>query len=415
MSSVIIEGGNPLYGEVCVQGSKNAVLPILAAVILTDGVTKLIGCPRISDVDCMISILNELGCKTSFCENILTIDTTNMKLEEISKEKVEKTRASILLLGALLGRFRQAVLSYPGGCTIGSRPIDLHLFALQKLGAEIQEEKELLYCKAKNLIGTEIFLSFPSVGATENIILAAVLADGITRISNTAKEPEICALCDFLRLAGAKISGDGTEQICIEGVKRLKSCEYLLPYDRIVAGTYLTAVAAAGGDAVIYGVVEQEQKKLLEVLEQCGCTLRLEEEVCCIKRKNQLKNICVTTQPYPGFPTDMQSQILSMLTIADGESQLEETIFEVRVQTCKELEKMGADLLLTENKVKVKGVSCLHGAKVNAYDLRGGAGLCIAGLMAQGTTIVQGMEFTNRGYEEIVRDLLGLGAQIRWG
>lgn len=414
MSSVIIEGGNPLYGEVCVQGSKNAVLPILAAVVLTDGITKLIGCPKISDVDCILSILNELGCKTSFLENILTIDTTGIDLKEIAKSKAEQTRASILLLGAFLGRFRKAVLSYPGGCTIGSRPVDLHLFSLKKMGAVIQEEEDFLLCHAPKLNGTEIVLSFPSVGATENTILAAVLADGITTISNAAREPEISALCQFLRRTGANIKGDGTEQIVIEGVKKLRGCEYLLPYDRIVAGTYLTAVAAAGGDAVIYGVAKQEQQALLELLEQCGCILRFEEEVCCIKRTKRLKGIRAVTQPFPGFPTDMQSQVLSMLSMAEGESQLEEKIFEARFQTCKELKKMGANLLVTGNRVDIYGVACLHGTKVKAYDLRGGAGLCIAGLMAQGSTTVEGMEFTKRGYEEIVRDLLGLGAKIRW-
>lgn len=414
MSSVIIEGGNPLNGEVCIQGSKNAVLPILAATVLTDGMTKLQGCPRILDVDCMLTMLEKLGCQTSFAENVLTIDTTDAELVCFAEKETEKTRASVLLLGAMLGRFHKAVLSFPGGCTIGTRPVDLHLSALRKMGAVIETKDGILCCYANRLSGAEISLTFPSVGATENIILAAVLADGVTRISNAAREPEICALCSFLRLAGAKIAGDGTRQIFIEGVKRLNAVNYRLPYDRIVAGTYLTAVAAAGGDAVLCGVVEEEQKALLEVLKVCGCKLRLEEEVCCITRKGRLTGTNIITEPYPGFPTDMQSQILSMLTLAEGQSRIKEQIFENRFQNKEELLRMGAKLFVDGRTITIKGVEALSGMQVKATDLRGGAGLCIAGLMAEGTTMVSGMEYVERGYEDIVRDLSDLGAKIAW-
>lgn len=413
MSSVVIEGGKPLCGEVYVQGSKNAVLPILAAAILTDGMTRLCGCPRITDVDCMLEMLSEIGCNASFLGNELLIDTTKIIYQDTKREKAKKTRASILFLGAMLGRFRSAVIAYPGGCTIGNRPIDLHIEAIKALGATVECSEETLYCKSDGLKGAKIVLPFPSVGATENIILASVLAKGTTNLYNAAREPEICALCDFLRMAGAKIKGDGSSILEIEGVSKLNAVSYTLPYDRIVAGTYLTAVAAAGGEASICGTVKKEQLGFLPFLEQSGCKIWLEDTVCHIARKKLLRAGKVITEPYPGFPTDMQSQIMTMLTQAEGESCIEETIFNARFQIRSQLCLMGANIIEEGKKVIIQGRTILNGSHVTACDLRGGASLCIAGLIAEGETIVDGIEYVMRGYEDICRDFQNLGGKIK--
>lgn len=414
MSSIELTGGKPLYGELEIQGSKNAVLPILAATILNKGISVLTGCPKISDVFHMTEVLQALGCNITWNENSLVVDATTLAQEEISEEIAKKTRASILFLGALLGRNNRAVVAYPGGCSIGKRPIDLHLKALKEMGVEEKfSEDEKLICETSELKGNEIYLNFPSVGATENIILAAVLASGTTVIHGAAMEPEIVALCDFLVSAGAKIEGIGTSRIKVIGVKQLNDTSYHVPKDRIVAGTYLTLVASTGGKVLLHGVKENELAAVLFELKKAGLKLRLVEDHCYIERTERLKPLQIETKPFPAFPTDMQSQFMSMLCTADGESTLIENIFEARFLIIDELKKLGAKITVYENRAIITGVEKLTGANITAKELRGGAALVIAGLTAMGSTIVENTDYIYRGYEDICKDLRQLGAQIK--
>lgn len=414
MSSIELTGGKPLYGELEIQGSKNAVLPILAATILNKGISVLTGCPKISDVFHMTEVLQALGCNITWNENSLVVDATTLAQEEISEEIAKKTRASILFLGALLGRNNRAVVAYPGGCSIGKRPIDLHLKALKEMGVEEKfSEDEKLICETSELKGNEIYLNFPSVGATENIILAAVLASGTTVIHGAAMEPEIVALCDFLVSAGAKIEGIGTSRIKVIGVKQLNDTSYHVPKDRIVAGTYLTLVASTGGKVLLHGVKENELAAVLFELKKAGLKLRLVEDHCYIERTERLKPLQIETKPFPAFPTDMQSQFIAMLCTADGESTLIENIFEARFLIIDELKKLGAKITVYENRAIITGVEKLTGANITAKELRGGAALVIAGLTAMGSTIVENTDYIYRGYEDICKDLRQLGAQIK--
>lgn len=414
MSSIELTGGKPLYGELEIQGSKNAVLPILAATILNKGISVLTGCPKISDVFHMTEVLQALGCNITWNENSLVVDATTLAQEEISEEIAKKTRASILFLGALLGRNNRAVVAYPGGCSIGKRPIDLHLKALKEMGVEEKfSEDEKLICETSELKGNEIYMNFPSVGATENIILAAVLASGTTVIHGAAMEPEIVALCDFLVSAGAKIEGIGTSRIKVIGVKQLNDTSYHVPKDRIVAGTYLTLVASTGGKVLLHGVKENELAAVLFELKKAGLKLRLVEDHCYIERTERLKPLQIETKPFPAFPTDMQSQFMAMLCTADGESTLIENIFEARFLIIDELKKLGAKITVYENRAIITGVEKLTGAKITAKELRGGAALVIAGLTAMGSTIVENTDYIYRGYEDICKDLRQLGAQIK--
>lgn len=414
MSSIELTGGKPLYGELEIQGSKNAVLPILAATILNKGISVLTGCPKISDVFHMTEVLQALGCNITWNENSLVVDATTLAQEEISEEIAKKTRASILFLGALLGRNNRAVVAYPGGCSIGKRPIDLHLKALKEMGVEEKfSEDEKLICETSELKGNEIYLNFPSVGATENIILAAVLASGTTVIHGAAMEPEIVALCDFLVSAGAKIEGIGSSRIKVIGVKQLNDTSYHVPKDRIVAGTYLTLVASTGGKVLLHGVKENELAAVLFELKKAGLKLRLVEDHCYIERTERLKPLQIETKPFPAFPTDMQSQFMAMLCTADGESTLIENIFEARFLIIDELKKLGAKITVYENRAIITGVEKLTGANITAKELRGGAALVIAGLTAMGSTIVENTDYIYRGYEDICKDLRQLGAQIK--
>lgn len=414
MSSIELTGGKPLYGELEIQGSKNAVLPILAATILNKGISVLTGCPKISDVSHMTEVLQALGCNITWNENSLIVDATTLEQEEISEEIAKKTRASILFLGALLGRNKRAVVSYPGGCSIGKRPIDLHLKALKEMGVvEKFSEDEKLICEATKLIGNRIYLNFPSVGATENIILAAVLATGTTVIYGAAMEPEIVALCEFLVAAGAKIEGIGTSRIKIIGVERLNDTSYQVPKDRIVAGTYLTLVASTGGKVLLHGVKEYELSAVLVELKKAGLNIRMVEDHCYIERSQRLKPLQIETKPFPAFPTDMQSQFMAMLCTADGESTLIENIFEARFLIIDELKKLGAKITTYNNCAIITGIEKLTGADITAKELRGGAALVIAGLTAHGRTVVENTDYIYRGYEDICKDLRQLGAQIK--
>lgn len=413
MSAIEIIGGKHLHGEVSIQGSKNAVLPMLAACLLNKGTTKINNCPKILDVIHMIRILEELGAFIIWDEDSVIIDTRNLTATVVPEKYVKEMRSSIIVLGALLGRAKEVTISYPGGCSIGSRPIDLHLAALKQLGVQITLDGDAIYCSTNDIVGADIHLEFPSVGATENILLASVLGNGTTRIDNSAKEPEIVELCNFLNALGAKISGMGTDKLVIEGVRELHSVSYNLIADRIVAGTYIAALVGTGGKIVLKGVNDSQLGAVIVIMKKMGCKITCGNDFIKVSASKRPKAVdMIRTKPYPYFPTDMQSQVMSILTHAKGTSIIVENIFEERYKNVVELTKMGANVL-SEGKVAViKGVKRLHGATVNAYDLRGGAGLVIAGLMAEGITTVNNSIYIERGYEDICRDLRELGADI---
>lgn len=420
MSSIKIIGSGKLKGEVKIQGSKNAALPIIAATVLNKGVTILRNCPRILDVFHMINVLKELGCKATWEGNTLIVDTSTVTSTEVSESSVRMMRSSILFLGALLGRNREVSIAYPGGCSIGSRPIDYHLDSIRKMNVNqefIGDNNSIIHCNTDKIIGTDIFLKFPSVGATQNVILTAVLAEGVTRIYNAAREPEVLELCNFLVKAGARICGRGTAFIEVEAVKSLEDIEYTLSPDRIVAGTYMAAVAAAGGEVVLLDTPAYQLESVIRLLEKTGCNIKTTDEyvkVCCHKRPLPIE--VLKTQPYPGFPTDMQSQLMTVLSLADGKSIIIEEIFESRFQNVGELRKMGANITIAEsrNTAVISGVKHLESTIVKAHDLRAGAALVIAGIAASGQTIVREATSIERGYEDICRDLSNLGANVQY-
>lgn len=421
MSSIKVFGGEQLKGELKVQGSKNAALPILAATVLLQGITILHNCPKILDVFHMIKILEELGCKTKWESNTLYINSSVITRTSVSEEAVKKMRSSVLYLGALIGRYHEATISYPGGCSIGKRPIDYHLKAFRELNVEIDfygEDESMIHCYTKGILGNDIFFEFPSVGATQNVILAAVLSKGVTRIYNAAREPEVTELCNFLIAAGARIRGRGSAFLEIEGVKKLRDVEFNLSPDRIVAGTYMTAVAATCGDVILLDTPVRQLDSIIRVLRKMGCNITVSKENE-LRIRSDIRPYpvdVIKTKPYPGFPTDMQSQFMTVLCLAKGKSTIVEEIFESRYQNVNELIKMGAcvDLDERENKAIITGVNQLHGAVVHAHDLRGGAALVIAGMAAQGVTIVRDATSIERGYEDICRDFAILGANIRY-
>ncbi len=420
MSSIEVIGGKQLKGELKIQGSKNAALPVIAATILNKGVSKLKNCPKILDVYHMVTILEELGCKTSWDQNTLIVDSTKANITHVSEDSVRKMRSSILFLGAILGRFQEVTIAYPGGCSIGKRPIDFHLNAIKKMNVTQEfmgEDNSIIHCYTDKIIGNDIFLEFPSVGATQNAILTAVLSEGVTRIFNTAREPEVIEVCNYLIEAGARICGKGSSFIEIEGVKKLHDVEFTLSSDRIVAGTYMVAVAAAKGDVTLLNAPCKHLDSTIRTLRRLGCDIVVGDNVIKIcSNKRPLAIDVLKTQPYPGFPTDMQSQLLAALCIADGKSTIIEEIFESRYQIVNELKKMGADISLDKDAIiaNVTGVERMHGAVLKANDLRGGAALVIAGLAAEGTTVVHEAAYIERGYEDICRDLSAIGAKIRY-
>jgi UDP-N-acetylglucosamine 1-carboxyvinyltransferase len=420
MSSIEVIGGKQLKGELNIQGSKNAALPVIAATILNKGTTVLKNCPKILDVYHMVSILEELGCTTYWDGNTLNVDSSNATSTSVPEEFVTKMRSSILFLGSLLGRHNEVTIAYPGGCSIGKRPIDYHLKAIKKMNVTQEftgENDAMIHCHSDRILGADIFLEFPSVGATQNVILTAVLSEGTTRIFNAAREPEVIEVCNYLIAAGARICGKGTAFIEIEGVKQLHDVEFRLSSDRIVAGTYMAAVAATGGNVVFTNTPVSHLESTLRVLRRVGCSIDItEDRVALHSRQRPLPFEVLKTQPYPGFPTDMQSQLMTVLCLADGKSTIVEEIFESRFQNIDDLRKMGAQISLDakENKVIITGVKQLTGAIVEAHDLRGGAALVIAGLAADGTTIVRDATSIERGYEDICRDLAVIGAQIRY-
>lgn len=407
-------GGTPLHGSIAIQGSKNAALPLLAGTVLHQGKTVLYNVPAIRDIDAMIQILQKMGCSIKREQNCLEIDASSLETPRVDAALGGQMRSSIMLLGALAGRCGGACLPFPGGCVIGARPIDLHKKALEKMGAVFVEKDGMLCVEAGNLHGAEICLAFPSVGATENVILAAALAEGATVIRNCAKEPEIVELCLFLKQKGAKISGEGTSCIAIEGVKNLEDSSYTLMSDRIVAGTYLMAAAATRGEILLKGAEPAYLKAVLDILQKMGAEFRYKEEGLWMDGRRAVHPAAeICTAPYPGFPTDLQSQLLAVLCLAEGKSVIQEAMFEERFRIAAYLNQMGACVTADGTKAVVKGKRCLWGNEVKAEELRGGAALVIAGLAAKGTTRVYGRRFIERGYEDLAGDLRKLGADIR--
>lgn len=412
MSSYIIQGKTKLEGEVKISGSKNASLPILAASLLNAGITKLYNVPNIHDTQKMIEILELLGCKIKKKDNKITIDSSNIKRHEIPEHLMREMRSSVVLAGSLLGRYREAMFSYPGGCDIGARPIDLHLKAFEKLGINIIENYGKIECKCDKIIGTKIDLDFPSVGATENTILAACLADGVTTISNAAREPEIIDLQNFLNKMGAKIKGAGTNVIEIVGVKKLKDVNYNVMLDRIEAGTFLVAGAVTGGNIRINNLSSNCIEPIINKLEEANCKIKIEKNAIELQAPKRLKAVDIKTMPYPGFPTDMQSVFGTAMTVAKGTSVIVENIFENRYKYTQELIRMGAKITIEGRTAIIKGIKRLQGTTVKATDLRGGAALVVAGLAAQGVTEVEEIHYILRGYEKFEQKLSKLGAKI---
>ncbi len=412
MSSYIIQGGTKLEGKIKISGSKNASLPILAASILNAGTTKLYNVPNIHDTQKMLEILEFLGCKVKKKENKIIIDSSNIKKHEIPEHLMREMRSSVVLAGSLLGKYKTATFSYPGGCDIGARPIDLHLKSFEKLGININENYGKIECKCDKIVGTKINLDFPSVGATENTILAACLAEGVTTISNAAREPEIIDLQNFLNKMGAKIQGAGTNTIEITGVKQLKNVDYNIMPDRIEAGTFLVAGAATGGNIIIDNISWTCIEPIINKLEEANCKLKIEKNSIELQAPKRLKAVDIKTMPYPGFPTDMQSVFAACMTIAKGTSVIVENIFENRYKYAQELKRMGAKITTEGRTAIIKGTKKLQGATVRATDLRGGAALVIAGMVAHGITEIEEIHYILRGYEKFEQKLSNLGAKI---
>lgn len=414
MDTIRIQGGIALQGKVRIQGSKNAALPILAATLL-NGETSYIGnCPRIADVYAMAELLRQLGCVVNWRENGLEVDSSGMQDIAICSEAVKGMRSSLCLLGAVLGRCGQVVMEHPGGCVIGARPIDLHIEALRQMGAEFCEEDGLLCARADRLHGAEIFMRRQSVGATENVILAAVMAEGDTLLHGAACEPEITSLCRYLQNCGAVIEGIGTDYLGICGGRRLCGADFVIPSDRIVAGTYLLAGIGTGGSIFLENAPADQLEAVIGLAEQMGGRACIAEDGIYVQGPDRpLAVEQIRTAPYPGFPTDLQSPALAVETLGDGMTLVEESIFENRFRVVEELHRMGAAAeQLDANRVLVRGVRRLQGTGVQARELRGGAALVVAGLMAEGRTQISNCHYIYRGYENICRDLRELGARI---
>ena len=412
-----IQGGETLKGEVSIGGAKNAVLKLLAATILVKGKTKIYNVPQLTDVEIMLNVLSDLGASYIYDkkEKSVEIDALNISSITAKYELVSKMRASFIILGALMSRCREAIVALPGGCAIGERRVDFHIKGLEALGATIKIENGYVHAKASKLVGADIYLDIPSVGATENLMLAAVLAEGATRIQNAAQEPEIIDLANFLNTVGADVTGAGTSEILINGVKaeNLHSAEYTTIPDRIEAGTFMAAVVATRGKAIIRNVYPAHLTFFNDKLIKMGASIKLVEpttiEVSC---KNRLQSINFVTQPYPGFPTDLQAIAMTLLTTSNGVGIITESLYENRFMQVPDLRRMGADIHQDRNHAIIKGVKHLTGATVAASDLRAGAALVIAGLMAQGETIVEKLHHIDRGYEEFEYKIRNLGGKI---
>ena len=414
MEKYHITGGRTLTGKVEISGAKNAALPVLAASVMTKGENIFEACPEISDIDNMLLILQSLGCKVEREDSRISVNASGISECRIPDALMRKMRSSVFLAGSLLARCGEAVISNPGGCNIGKRPIDLHIKGLQKLGAEIECGSEKIFLKAGKLKGAHIRLDYPSVGATENLMLAAAAAEGVTVIENSAREPEIKALQDYINLCGGNITGAGTGTISIEGGKFLSGCNFRMIPDRIEAGTYLLMCIGTGGNVCLKGVEVEHLHPLLEILKSGGCGIYSEGDILKVSADGLKKVRCkVDTAPYPGFPTDLQPQLTAFLTRNGEECIIREKIFENRLRYAKQLIKMGADIEISQKEVIIKGNNMLYGCSVEAEDLRGGAALVIAGLMAEGDTIVSNTKYIKRGYSRFTEKIIELGGEIR--
>ncbi len=413
MKKIVICGGKKLNGEVFVHGAKNSLLPILAAVILAKDECIINNCPPLTDVLQMLELLKDIGCKVEYKNNRVHIITKDISNYSMDDELMHRLRSSIFILGPLLARLKRAELGYPGGCDIGIRPIDLHLMGLRKLGASVSENDGHIICTAEKLYGTEVYLDYPSVGATENIMMAASLADGATVIENAAKEPEIVDLQNFINKMGGRISGAGTGKIVIHGVKELNGCEFSPIPDRIVTGSFMIATASTGGQVFIKNAQKEHLTYLIEKLKDGGSEIKDADEGIIITAKTRFKSShVIETMPYPGFPTDLQSPMMALQAVSKGTCILVENVFENRFRLAGELKKMGADITVKDRMAIIRGVEKLNGTTVYTHDLRGGAALIIAGLVARGITVVKDSGLIDRGYFEFEKQLKNLGAEI---
>lgn len=413
MEKFVIEGGRPLYGEIEIQSAKNAVLPLLAASVLTEERIVIHNCPRITDVLNMAQILEELGCRTSFTDGALTVDPSDAANHEIPAALAKELRSSVFMLGSVLSRFGRARIAYPGGCDIGLRPIDLHLGGLRRLGVRIEEEGGYINCTCGKMRGADIVLGCPSVGATENIMLAAVKAEGTTVIRNAAKEPEIADLQNFVNRMGGRISGGGSSTVVVEGVKSLYGAEYTPVSDRIEAGTFLIASAMCGGELALKNARAENLSALLDKLREISCKIHAIDDKIYIKSGARFSPKLIETSPYPGFPTDLQAPMTALACICGGSTVVVENLFETRFKHVPELIRMGADITVRGRSAFVRGVPRLHGADVCAGDLRGGAALALAAISAEGRSTVTDLRHIDRGYSEFEYKLRGAGARIR--
>jgi UDP-N-acetylglucosamine 1-carboxyvinyltransferase len=414
LESYHITGGNKLEGEYYLKGAKNAVLPILAATIISGSTSIIKNCPDLTDVQTMIEILKEMGCKVAREGDTILVDSSTIDTFTIPRHLMKEIRSSVFLMGPTLARCGKVILSNPGGCAIGQRPIDIHISALKRLGVEIEEKEGILECKVNRLVGGRIPLDFPSVGATENVMMAAVMAEGETQILNAAKEPEIVDLQNFLRSCGAEIYGAGTKEIHVVGKKQLGKTTYKVIPDRIEGGTILAAVAATGGKILLKNSIPFHMSSIIDKLIEAGCKVKKGDDFVSLKAPERLTGINpVETLPYPGFPTDLQSQLVTLMSISEGTTYVKETIFENRFKYIEELKKMGANIKVDGTAAIVTGVERLKGNRVIAKDLRGGASLVIAGLVAEGNTIVENICHIDRGYDKFEIALSKLGADIK--
>ncbi len=419
MQKFIVKGGRRLRGELALQGSKNSALPIMAATLLCGGECRLNNCPRLTDIYSASRILNCVGCRCTFSENTAVVDSSVVNETVISEELMREMRSSIIFMGAMLGKTGECTVSVPGGCELGPRPIDMHLAAMRKMGVDIRESYGRIICRAPSgkAHGARISLAFPSVGATENIILCAVTAEGETVINNAAREPEIRDLCGFLRACGANIKGDGESKIIIKGAGKLHGCEYTIMADRIVGATYLSMTAASRGEIILTNACVPEMEPFLSVLEQTGCSVYTNENKIYLRSGARLKAVKdrIRTMPHPGFPTDAQAVLMAALTVSDGTSVFEENIFDCRYRHTDALVKMGADIQVLGKVAIIKGTPRLHGAAVEATDLRGGAAMVLAALAAEGTTEIDRISHIDRGYEKMEETVRKLGGDMQRG
>ena len=414
MSKFLIHGGRKLFGELQISAAKNAYLPILAACVLCDGKVELHNYPYYSDTESMCKILSKLGAKLKISDGVLCVDGSSIFSHSIESELASLVRSSIFMLGALLGRFKKAKVAYPGGCEIGARPIDIHLESFRKLGVEVSERHGYIHCDASKMHSGRVVLEFPSVGATESLMMASVLSKGETKILNAAKEPEIVDLQNFLNKMGAKVSGAGSDEVKIEGVKTLNSCSFTPIKDRIIAGTYIIATAMCGGDVTICGAKPEHLASLIDKLDKTACLIEAKDDKIRVQASGRPLSLGkIETSVYPGLPTDLQAQILALQTISEGSSIICENVFESRFKHVPELIKMGANVAIKDRVAFVRGVPKLYGAAVTGLELRGTAALVLAGLVAEGYTTVSGARHIDRGYHKIEDELSSLGADIQ--